>query len=49
MNEKEKERQKNRQKMPICTEFIDAMKSEFGENQIKINFVSENGIEKGSK
>jgi len=39
--------QSNRSLMPKVTEFIDAVRAEFGE--VKVSYASENGIEKGRK
>lgn len=36
-------REKNRERMPICTAFIDEIRREFGDG-IKVKYASENGV-----
>jgi hypothetical protein len=36
-------REKNRERMPLCTAFIDDMRQAFGDG-IKVKYASENGI-----
>lgn len=37
----------NRLLMPVCSAFIDSMREEFGADQVKVKFASENGMTLG--
>lgn len=48
-NAKINEAQQNRTKFPKCAEFIDEIRRVFGQDQVIVLWVEENGQQKGSR
>lgn len=45
----EEKRAQNRKDFPRCTEFVDAMKEQFGAEHITVTYVAEGGKERGER
>lgn len=43
------EREQNREAMPVCREWVDRIRTMYGAENVKVRWLSENGLEVGKR